>query len=395
MGEIETPWRSIWAEVLKLERVGRHDNFFELGGHSLLAVGLIERMRRAGLHADVRTLFVTPTLAALAAAVGGDSGVVEVPPNRIPPACDAITPEMLPLVQLSAEEIERIVATVPGGAANMQDIYPLAPLQEGILFHHLMASEGDPYLLSALISFDSRARLERYLQALQAVIDRHDILRTAVLWEGLPEAGASGVAPGAADRRRSQPRAGGGRCRRSSCAARFDPRHYRLDVRQAPLMRVFIAHDAANARWVMLQLFHHLSMDHTTLEVDAAGNPGASARASRAVARAAAVPQLRGAGAAGVSVEEHEAFFREDAGRRGRADGAVWADSMCTATAPGSRSPASSRCVTGQAAARARTRARRERRQCVPPGVGAGAGAGVGAGRCGVRHGAVWTHARR
>ena len=64
----EASLAQIWAEVLKLERVGIHDNFFELGGHSLLAVTLIERMRRAGLNADVRALFATPTVAELALA---------------------------------------------------------------------------------------------------------------------------------------------------------------------------------------------------------------------------------------------------------------------------------------------------------------------------------------
>src|SRR5213078_2357105 len=186
-GEIEATLAHIWADVLKVERVGRHDHFFELGGHSLLAASAIHRMRSAGLAADLRTLFATPTLAELAAAVHADAGIVNVPPNRIPPACDTITPEMLPLVQLTPDDIARIVGAVPGGAANIQDIYPLTPLQEGILFHHLMASEGDPYLLERLLSFDSRAQLEAYLQALRAVIDRHDILRTAVQWEGLPE----------------------------------------------------------------------------------------------------------------------------------------------------------------------------------------------------------------
>src|SRR5262249_28959065 len=136
VGEIETAIANIWTELLKLERVGRYDNFFQLGGNSLLVVRVIGRMRQAGWHVDVRTLFATPVLCELAAAACPESSVdeIKVPPNLIPANCDDIRPEMVPLVQLTAEEIQRIVEAVPGGAANIQDIYPLAPLQEGILF---------------------------------------------------------------------------------------------------------------------------------------------------------------------------------------------------------------------------------------------------------------------
>jgi arthrofactin-type cyclic lipopeptide synthetase B len=66
-GDTEILLAQLWAELLKVERVGRHDNFFELGGHSLLAVSLIGRLRQEGMEADVRALFEQPTLAGYAA----------------------------------------------------------------------------------------------------------------------------------------------------------------------------------------------------------------------------------------------------------------------------------------------------------------------------------------
>ena len=299
VGRIEIGLARIWSEVLRIQGVGRQDNFFELGGHSLLAMSVIERMRRAGLHADVRALFSAPTLAALASAVGSDSGIVEVPPNGIPPACDVILPEMVPLVGLTSEQIERIVAAVPGGAANVQDIYPLGPLQEGILFHHLAATEGDPYVASlAALSTAARA-LEGYL-ASAAGGDRparHPAHGGAV--GGAARTGAGGVAPGEARGRRSDASMQRPRMSQQQLVARFNPRHYRLDVRQAPMMRACVAFDAQNGRWLLLELNHHLSVDHVTLEVMREEIEAHRLESGGAIASARAVSQFRGAGAAG------------------------------------------------------------------------------------------------
>src|SRR6266850_2315894 len=177
-----------------------------------------------------------------------------------------ITPEMLPLVELTSNEINRIVIEVPGGAANVQDIYPLAPLQEGMLFHHLMGGEGDPYLLAQLMSFDSRSRLDSYVEALQAVIDRHDILRTAVMWEGLPEPVQVVWRKARLPIEEVELEGGAGDAEKE-LYGRFDPRRKRIDLRRAPLMRCYIANDRENGRWLMVHLLHHLTGDHTTLEV--------------------------------------------------------------------------------------------------------------------------------
>ncbi len=57
----------IWAEVLKVERVGVRDNFFELGGHSLLAVQVVSRVRAAAqIELPLRAVFQNPTIEGLA-----------------------------------------------------------------------------------------------------------------------------------------------------------------------------------------------------------------------------------------------------------------------------------------------------------------------------------------
>ena len=307
-GEIETRLAEIWAEVLKQDKIGRHDNFFELGGHSLLAVTLIERMRRNGLKVDVRTLFAIPTLAALAASVDTGTSAVQVPPNLIPSGCEAVLPEMLPLIALTAGEIEGIVSAVPGGAANVQDIYPLAPLQEGILFHHLMETEGDPYLLVYLFSFDTRARLDSYIGAIRFVIDRHDILRTAVLWEGLPE--PVQVVWRQAFLEVEEVEVAGDDASQQ-LYARFDPRHFRIDVRRAPLFRMYVTYDRENDRWLLLQLLHHLAGDHTTLEVLQAEVQAYLLGQAEQLPAPLPFRNLVAQARQGISREEHEAFFRK------------------------------------------------------------------------------------
>ncbi|MEO1348694.1 MAG: amino acid adenylation domain-containing protein [Cyanobacteria bacterium J06635_15] len=85
--EIEVLLADIWAQVLRLEKVGIHDNFFELGGDSILSIQIISRVNQTGLQLTLQQMFEHQTVAELAVvattgrSIQADQGLVmgEVP----------------------------------------------------------------------------------------------------------------------------------------------------------------------------------------------------------------------------------------------------------------------------------------------------------------------------
>ncbi len=158
----------IWSEVLRVERVGVHDNFFELGGDSILSIQIIAKIQEQGFGCSIQDLFERPEIAELAALLDQRTTLSE-------------EQERLANFSLLREEDRRRLPE------EIEDAYPLAMLQAGMIFHSEYAPNTTVY--HDLFSYHLNAPLDvdAMRATIQELIRRHAVLRTSFEVTGYSE----------------------------------------------------------------------------------------------------------------------------------------------------------------------------------------------------------------
>jgi len=190
-GALEEVLATIFAEVLKLERIGVRDNFFDLGGHSLSATQIASRVREAfRMELPVRRIFEQPTVAGVAQALLAEHGeqiertaelLLQVSSFSDETAREKwISPATPPSRQekiagLGSEQLpeERGKPTLP-----LTRTAPLSFAQQRIWFLDQYEPGNILYNIPAAIRLNGALDVTALERSLNEILKRHEALRT-------------------------------------------------------------------------------------------------------------------------------------------------------------------------------------------------------------------------
>jgi amino acid adenylation domain-containing protein/non-ribosomal peptide synthase protein (TIGR01720 family) len=173
-----------------------------------------------------------------------------------------LLPSDFPLAEIDPErlaDLERL-------GAGLEDIYPLTPVQQGILFHTTFSSTTGVYWTQLVCGLNGRIEMPAFANAWQSIVDRHAVLRT-----GFDTLGAEPLqivqsrATITIEEKdcRNLPED----CRAQLLEALLDQdRERRCDLAAPPLMRLLLIR-AGDREHILLWSFHHLVMDGWSLAV--------------------------------------------------------------------------------------------------------------------------------
>ncbi|MFJ1709172.1 amino acid adenylation domain-containing protein, partial [Kitasatospora sp. NPDC088346] len=170
----ETPTEQLlcelFAEVLALPGAGAEDDFFRLGGDSIASIRLIGVARAEGLALSPRDVFERRTPAALAAVADGRGQADQAPAIPALPA---------------AGEAELAAVRAAAPKLDIEEVWPVSPLQEGLLFEAGYDDRAlDVYTSRDVVTLTTRVPLDVLRTAVATVLERHPNLRVGFLQDG-------------------------------------------------------------------------------------------------------------------------------------------------------------------------------------------------------------------
>ncbi|MFF3671270.1 amino acid adenylation domain-containing protein [Microtetraspora malaysiensis] len=173
------------------------------------------------------------------------------------PGAGGCTPSDFPLARLEQAAVDRIA----GEGREVEDIYPLTPVQSGLLFHSLADAAADTYASHFSLLLDGVQDPARMVRAWQEVADEIPALRTAVVWDDVPEPlqivhRRAAIPVEHHDWRDLTEEDRGAETRRMWKRRT----QWRLDLAQAPLMRLVVAR-LSDTRVRVFWSAHHLLLD--------------------------------------------------------------------------------------------------------------------------------------
>ncbi|MDP9930703.1 non-ribosomal peptide synthetase [Variovorax paradoxus] len=163
-----------------------------------------------------------------------------------------VTPSDFPLARIGSQQLDAL----PVPVANLADLYPLSPMQAGMLFHSLYAPGGSAYVNQLRVDIDG-LDVARFKAAWRSVLERHDVLRTGFL---VGEPALQWVA-----RQTGMPMAEHDWRNRADVVHALDDLAQAqlaqgFDLAQPPLMRLVLVH-AQGSKHHFIWTMHHLLLD--------------------------------------------------------------------------------------------------------------------------------------
>nr|WP_052477688.1 non-ribosomal peptide synthetase [Kibdelosporangium sp. MJ126-NF4]CEL13326.1 Siderophore biosynthesis non-ribosomal peptide synthetase modules [Kibdelosporangium sp. MJ126-NF4]CTQ99017.1 Siderophore biosynthesis non-ribosomal peptide synthetase modules [Kibdelosporangium sp. MJ126-NF4] len=239
---VEAALVAVYREVLAVPGIGADDGFVRAGGDSVGVLQVVIQAREAGLDITAADVFRFQTPRALAAAAS------------VKPPAEPGPDRRHPLICLPAGQLRLLQSDTP----DLEEILPVTPLQQGLLFHSLSAGHtDDAYVEQLTLRLDGRLDREALRDAARALIARHGALRTAFRFDGLPR--PLQLVSSAAELPWRETDSTG-------ADTAVPDRRSRFDLTQAPLLRFHLLRLGAERHRLVIT-YHHAALDGWSLAV--------------------------------------------------------------------------------------------------------------------------------